>query len=73
MGFMEGKSAKEVGMKFRESSRSPSDFMLLSNLKSLSSKFRTEDMFVPAMIANWKVWPAAQVRGPVPLRSSRDF
>lgn len=21
-----------------------------------------EDMFVPAMIANWKVWPAVQVR-----------
>ncbi|KAG8843306.1 hypothetical protein FRB96_004196 [Tulasnella sp. 330] len=36
MGFMEGKGARDVGMKYQE-------------------------MFIPAMIANWKVWPAAQL------------
>ncbi|KAG8988934.1 hypothetical protein FRB94_000317 [Tulasnella sp. JGI-2019a] len=36
MGFMEGRSAKSVGIKY-------------------------QDMFIPAMLANWKVWPAAQL------------
>jgi len=35
IGFMEGKSANQVGHKF-------------------------QDMFVPAILANWKVWPFAQ-------------
>lgn len=55
MGWMEGRDRVGIQQKYS------AYFGFPGKEEKLTQVMRAEDMFAPAIIANWKVWPAIQV------------
>lgn len=59
MGKMEGRTNEGIKQKYSKYYRSLSGFFQPFQVTQRSHS--TGDMYKPAIIANWKVWPAIQV------------
>jgi protein Mpv17 len=56
MGFMEGRSVEGVQSKFKEVGL----YSLSPNADSPLAHLSTLQMYIPAIVANWKLWPLVQ-------------
>jgi protein Mpv17 len=56
MGFMEGRTVEGVQTKFKEVSLSPH----IRVMKTLISSPPDSQMYIPAILANWQLWPLVQ-------------